>query len=518
MPLPLPEYDRLDATDLARLVRAGEVSPEELAEAALARVEARGEPLGAFTHVERPEAVIAQATSAPDGPFRGVPFPVKDLMHAVAGMPMRSGSEAFRHFVPEADSTLITRYRAAGLVFVGKTSVPEFGLMGVTEPQAYGPARNPWAPERSPGGSSGGAGAAVAARIAPAASASDGGGSIRIPASFGGVFGLKPSRGRVPEGPFVGESWHGAAASLAITRTVRDAAALLDVAAGPSPGDPVALARPATPFADEVGRAPGRLRIGFTATSPLGTPVDPACVRAVTEAAALLERLGHDVEEAAPEVDGRAIARGYLTLYFGQVAAAVRRSEEIVPGARQRVEPATRLLAQIGESLSAGQYVTLLDGWNDLGRAVGRFHERYDLYLTPTAAALPPEVGAQDPTATERLLMQVAIAARAGGLLLKTGFVDRLVDERLAATPFTQLANLAGLPAMSVPMLWTDPGPGAPRGLPVGVQVVARPAEEAVLLRLAAQIEAERPWADREPALVETAAVPEAETVPASEA
>lgn len=505
MPLPLPEYDRLDAVALAGLVRSGEVSPEELAEAAMARVLARGEPLGAFVHVEHPEAVRAQAASAPDGPFRGVPFPVKDLMHAVAGMPMRSGSGAFRDFVPEVDSTIVARYRAAGLVFVGKTAVPEFGLMGVTEPEAYGPARNPWAPRRSPGGSSGGAGAAVAARIAPAASASDGGGSIRIPASFGGVFGLKPSRGRVPEGPFVGESWHGAAASLAITRSVRDTAALLDVAAGPSPGDPVALPLPETPFADHVGRDPGRLRIGYTTASPLGTPVDPACVRAVAEAAALLDGLGHHVEEAEPDVDGRAIARGYLTLYFGQVAAAVRRAEEVYPDARQNVEPATRLLAQIGESLSAGAYVTLLNGWNDLGRAVGRFHERYDLYLTPTAAALPPEVGEQDPTAIERLLMRAATTARAGGLLLKTGFVDRLVEERLSATPFTMLANLAGLPAMSVPMLWTEPHPGAPRGLPVGVQFVARPASEAVLLRLAAQIEAERPWADRAPALVEAA-------------
>lgn len=501
MPLPLPEYDRLDATALAALVRSGEVSAAEVADAALARAEARGRPLGAFAHIEPAADVRQRAGRAPDGPFRGVPFPIKDLLHPVAGQPMRSGSAALRDFVPEADATLVTRYREAGLVIVGKTSVPEFGLMGITEPEAYGPARNPWAPGRSPGGSSGGAGVAVAARVVPAADASDGGGSIRIPASYCGLFGLKPSRGRVPDGPFVGEVWHGANASLPLTRSTRDAAAFLDVAAGPAPGDPVSLPPPATPFADEVGRDPGRLRIGYTARSPLGTPVAPACRAAVEEAAALLAGLGHEVEEAEPDVDGRAVARNYLTMYFGQTAAAVRRTSAIVGrDVRGEVELTTRLLAQIGEGLSAGRYVELLDSWNDLARAMGRFHETYDLYLTPTVAALAPPVGSQAPTAAERRLMRTAVTTRAARLLLKTGFVEELVDERLAATPFTQLANLAGLPAMSVPLHWTDPLPGAPRGLPVGVQFVARPAAEAVLLRLAAQLEAERPWADRQPA------------------
>ena len=500
MPLPLPEYDDLDAVALADLVRTGEVSPVELAEAALARIAARNPELNAFPHVEPAWAVREAAARAGAGPLGGVPYAVKDLMHAVAGMPMRAGSRSMRGVIPPEDAHLVRRLREAGVVIVAKTATPEFGLMGVTEPEAHGPTRNPWALDRTPGGSSGGTGAAVAARIFPAADASDGGGSIRIPASFGGLFGLKPSRGRVSEGPETGEAWHGAAVGLAITRTVRDTAALLDALAGPMPGDPIALPTPATPFRDEVGRAPGRLRIGFTTRSPLGTPVDPECARATEDAARLLASLGHEVEPAEPQIDGREVATGYLTMYFGQCAAALRSIEaKLGPGAARETELTTRFLASIGESLSAGRYVELLNGWNTVGRAMGAFHERYDLYLTPTVAALAPLVGSQAPTAAERALMRTAIATRAGGLLLQSGFVEQLVDERLGATPFTQLANLAGLPAMSVPLHWTGPLPGAPDGLPVGVQFVARPAEEAVLLRLAAQLEAERPWADRRP-------------------
>ena len=506
MPLPLPEYDDLDALALAGLVRAGEVTPAELGEAALARIEARNPELNAFPHVEPAGAVRAAAERAADGPLHGVPYPVKDLMHAVAGMPMRAGSRSMRGVIPPADAFLVERLREAGVVIVGKTATPEFGLMGVTEPEASGPTRNPWALDRTPGGSSGGAGAAVAARIVPAADASDGGGSIRIPASFGGLFGLKPSRGRVTEGPDIGEGWHGAAASLAVTRTVRDTAALLDALAGPAPGDPVALPRPATPFLDEVGRDAGRLRIGYTTRSPLGTPVDPECERAARDAATLLDGLGHHVEEAEPDLDGRSIATGYLTMYFGQVAASLRGLEATLgSGAARETELTTRFLGSIGEGLSAGRYVELLNDWNTLGRAVGRFHETYDLYLTPTVAALAPLVGSQTPTAAERALMRTAIATRAGGVLLRSGFVEQLVDERLAATPFTQLANLAGLPAMSVPLHWTGPRPGAPDGLPVGVQFVGRPASEALLLRLAAQLEAERPWAHRRPGWITAA-------------
>ena len=503
MPIPLPDYDHLDATALADLVRIGEATPGDLADAALARIAVRDPSLHAFPYVEAAPALREHAERAPAGPFQGVPFAVKDLIHPVAGMPMRSGSAAYEGFVPDVDATLVTRYREAGLVLVGKTATPEFGLMGVTEPAAFRPTRNPWATGRSPGGSSGGAAAAVAARILPFADASDGGGSIRIPASFCGLFGLKPSRGRVSEGPTHGETWHGASASLAVTRSVRDAAALLDAVAGPAPGEPAALPKPESPFLDEVGRDPGPLRIGFSTASPLGTPVDPSSVAAVQQAAALLEGLGHRVDEAAPEVDGRALAQSYFTMYFGQVAAEVRKAERVMgAGARGKTELVTQLLAQIGESLSAGVYVEHLLRWNDYARAVGHFHQRYDLLLTPTVAALAPEIGSQQPSRAEQVAMRAAVKTRTGGWLLKAGFVEQLIRERLAATPFTQLANLCGLPAMSVPLYWTAPMAGAVAGLPVGVQFVARPAEEALLLRLAAQLERAQPWADRHPPLL----------------
>ncbi|MEO0557911.1 MAG: amidase [Bacteroidota bacterium] len=501
--LPIPEYDDLDAVGLAERIHQREVTPAELAEAALARIAARNPELNALPHIEPAGLARRAAEAAVEGPLHGVPYLVKDLMHAVAGMPMRNGSRATRGIIPPHDAFLVQKMKDAGLVILGKTAAPEFGLMGVTEPEAHGPTRNPWALDRTPGGSSGGAAAAVAARLVPAADAADGGGSIRIPASFCGLFGLKPSRGRVSEGPDIGEGWHGATASLAVTRSVRDTAALLDALAGPMPGDPVALPTRETSFLRQLETPPEPLRIGMTTHSPLGTPVHPECVQAAETAATLLEHLGHHVEEAEPQLEGRTIATGYITMYFGQVAYALRRIESLLgPEAARETELTTRFLASIGESLSAGRYVELLNEWNTLGRALGRFHETYDLLMTPTVAALAPLVGSQAPTAAERALMRAAIATRSGGLLLKSGFVEQVVDERLSATPFTQLANLAGLPAMSVPLHWTGPQPGAPDGLPVGVQFVARPAEEGMLLRLARQLEAERPWAHRRPGWV----------------
>ena len=498
----MTDYDDLDATALAARIRSGDATAVEAMDAALDRVAARNPIVGAFPHVEPRAQARRIARATPPGPFGGVPYPVKDLAHPVAGMPMRSGSAALRDVVPDTDAEMVTRMRAAGLALFAKTATPEFGLMGITEPEAHGPTRNPWAPGRSPGGSSGGAAAAVAARIVPAADASDGGGSIRIPAGFCGLFGLKPGRGRVSDGPDHGEPWHGATASLAVTHSVRDSAALLDALCGPAPGDPVALPRPDVPFLDAVGQDPGRLRIGFTTASPLGTAVDPECVRAVEDAAARLDRLGHHVEEASPDIDGRAVAVGYLTMYFGQVAAVIRRVEAALGRAAVgRMELTTRFLGAVGEGLSAGRYVELLLGWNDVSRAFGRFHQTYDLYLTPTAAALAPPIGAQAPTAAERALMQTALATRTAGALLKTKWVEQIVDERLGATPFTQQANLAGLPAMSVPLYHTAPMPGAPRGLPVGVHFIGRPHQEALLLRLAAQLEADAPWTDRRPEL-----------------
>ena len=490
----LPDYDRHDALGLAGLVRAGEVTPSELLEEAIARAEETNPALNAIV---TPMYEIGRriAASPPAGPFSGVPFLLKDLLQPMAGARMTAGSAALRSYVPPVDSHVVARFRAAGLVTFGKTNVPEFGLVATTEPRAYGATHNPWSLERSPGGSSGGSAAAVAAGVVPMAGANDGGGSIRIPAAWCGLFGLKPSRGRVSSGPLYSEVWGGAVADLVLTRSVRDSAAALDAIIGPSPGDPYPFARLERPYLDELRHEPGRLRIAFNTRSPIGRDVDPECERAVEEAAAFLEGLGHDVEEAAPAIDGLAVARAYLELYFGEVAAEMRWLESVVgkSNAHAGVEETTRLVGLIGESISAAEHVASRRRWNEFARAMGDFHATYDLYLTPTTAALPVPLGSLGQSGAERMALRAANLVRAGGLVKASGIAERIALENMAPVPFTQLANLTGQPAMSVPLHWTADG------LPCGAHFVAPIGEEALLFRLAAQLEEARPWFDRRP-------------------
>lgn len=488
-----PEYEQYDGLGLAELVRRGEVSPAELAEEAIRRAEALQPKLNFLVTPLFERGRQAARGALPDGPFRGVPFLLKDILQDLAGVRSTSGSACMAAYVPDRDAEVVRRFREAGLVVLGKTNVPELGLMGVTEPEAFGATRNPWDTERTPGGSSGGAAAAVAAGVVPLAGANDGGGSIRIPASHCGLFGLKPSRGRVPAGPYHAEVWEGASVDHALTRSVRDSAALLDAVAGPDAGAPYTIAPPERPYTEEAGRAPGRLRVAFSARSPLGTPVHPECVAAVRGAAALLEELGHDVEEAEPEIDGLAVARCYFMLYFGQVAATLDRIEAEAPGTSRRAELPTRALAAIGRHLSAGAYVRSKQRWNEFGRAMGAFHAGYDLYLTPVVAEPPVRIGELAPRRLERLQMQLVSGLRLGRLVPFMRLVDRLATESLSRTPFTQLANLTGQPAMSVPLHWT------PEGLPVGAHFTAPFGAEATLFRLAAQLEEARPWFDRRP-------------------
>jgi amidase len=493
MPI-ISEYDRFDALGLAALVARGEVSPAELLEEAIRRTEALNPHLNAVILRLDDHARRLATGPLPDGPFRGVPFLLKDIMQAYAGVPLTSGSRALAGFVPPGDAEVVRRFRRSGLITFGRTNVPEFGLVAFTEPEAYGPARNPWDLARTPGGSSGGAAAAVAAGIVPIAGANDGGGSIRIPAACCGLFGLKPTRGRVPVGPFFGEVWDGAAVDHVLTRSVRDSAAMLDAIAGPDVGAPYSIAPPGRAFAEEARRAPGRLRIAFTTRSPLPGTVHPECVAAVERTAALLERLGHDVEHAEPAIDGIAVGRAYLTLYFGQVAADMRWLVRTRGRAALRLlEPSTRAVGEIGNRLSSGEYVAQRRMWNVFARAAGAFHQRWDLYLTPTLAEPPVRIGELLPTRGERVALRAAAALRLGRPLLASGLIDRLVRENLSRTPFTQLANLTGQPAMSVPLHWSADG------LPVGVQFTAASGDEATLLRLAGQLEAELPWFDRRP-------------------
>lgn len=480
------EYLRYDATALADLIRRGDVSSREVVEAAVDRANRVNGSLNAICHPQFSEA-MAQSFPA-QAAFAGVPLLLKDLAQEQAGQPCSYGSRALRSNVPDRDSEFVRRARDGGLVFLGRTATPEFGLKAVTESELWGPSRNPWHSDLTPGGSSGGSGAAVAAGVVPMAGANDGGGSIRIPAAYNGLFGLKPSRGRISVGPYMGEAWTGASTDHVVTRTVRDSATMLDVLSGPASGDPFRIPAPETTFQDLMQRAPGRLKIGVFTSSPYNTEVAPECVAAVEETARMLEGLGHDVEYARPEYDGPALARCYLTLYFGEVSALMDMAREQFGAADKDFELETRLLGMLGRTTPLPDYVRRRQQWNDFARALGTFFDRFDLYLCPSTGQLPARIGQTETPAHLKLVARLMLTLKAGKLVHRSGQVDQMALESLARTPFTQLANLTGTPAMSVPMHWTG------NGLPVGVQFGAAHGGEDRLLQLAAQLEDANPW------------------------
>ena len=495
--LSFAEYDRLDGLAQAALVRTGQLTAAELCAAAVARAEAVNPQINAVVHALYEPGRQRAAAGLPAGPFGGVPFLLKDFGAPYAGAPHTSGSRALRGFVPKEDAELVRRWQAAGLNILGKTNTPEFALMGVTEPLLHGPARNPWHLGHTPGGSSGGAAAAVAAGIVPMAGAGDGGGSIRIPAACCGLFGLKPSRGRVPTGPEQGEKWQGAAVEHVLSRSVRDSAALLDATQGPDAGAPYFLPSPVRPYLEEVSRDPGRLRIAFSLGHPLGRALHPECATAVRDAAQLLESLGHNVAEVSLPFDGRAVASAFLMLYFGETGASIAALSKHLgrPARPDDVEPTTWLLGLLGRTYSAADFAAARHSWNDHARAFGRFHQTYDLLLTPTLAAPPVRIGELQPKPLEQTLLRLVNTFGLGGLIRRSGIVEKLAAQSLEKTPYTQVANLTGQPAMSVPLHWTADG------LPCGVQFIARLGAEDVLFRLAGQLEQARPWFARRPNL-----------------
>ncbi len=493
------EYVACDATRLAALVAGREVSPGELLDIALAQTRLTQERINAVCRSMEAEARAELAGPPLTGPFAGVPFLLKDGVQDVAGLPTGYGSAGMQRLVPAATAHIVRRYREAGLVVFGKTNLPEFALKAVTDSQANGRTSNPWNVEHVPGGSSGGAAAAIASGIVPMAAAADGGGSIRIPAACCGLFGLRPSRGRVSCGPGMGEAWFGASSEGVISRSVRDTARALDAIAGAEPGDAFAIAAPAQSWVDAMRQAPGRLRVGFTTASPLGTPVHPEAVAAVRDAATLLASLGHDVEEAAPAIDGALLAKNYLHIYFGQVPAAMARA--YAAGAKRgEFELMTRIIETLGKATSAPTLTAHLAQWNQHARALAAFHQRHDLLLTPTLAHPPVRHGAGDPPKAQQAVLDLLDRTGLLGLLARSGLlaaaVDKIAADSLQYVPFTQLANLTGTPAMSVPLHWTADG------LPLGVQFVAPFGREDRLLQLAAQLEQARPWFGRLPAWV----------------
>jgi amidase len=477
------ELAALDATAQAELVRRRAVTPRELVELAIRRIERLDPQLNAVIHPALEEArAEAVSPDLPDGPFRGVPFLMKDLGGPEAGRRYCGGMRALKDaaWVEPENAYITERFRAAGLLSVGRTNTPELGLMTTTEPEAFGPTRNPWNVGHSAGGSSGGSAAAVAAGIVPVAHASDGGGSIRIPASMCGLVGLKPTRGRNSFGPALGERWNGFSVEFTLTRSVRDAAALLDVTAGPMPGDPYYTPPPPLGFADALAAPPPHLRIGIMRRAPLdrGVDIDPVCVEAVDRTARLLVDMGHVVEESHPDaLDDVGSMAHFVVVIAANTARALETCGEKIGRALAPadVEPLTWAIAERGRALSAAELLASLESIHRFGRRLAAWwHDGFDLLLTPTCAAPPPPIGFVTSTLEEPF--RAFFRAAAYGV-------------------FTSAFNLSGQPAVSLPMHWSRDD------LPIGVQLAAAFGREDLLLQVAAQLEHAAPWKDRRPAV-----------------
>ena len=465
-------------TELAASVRGGDVSARELVEASLHAIDRLNGELNAFVTLCEDRA-LAEADAIQPGdsrPLAGIPIAIKDLGQFTEGVRTTMGMNAMEEWVPPMDSALVRRVREAGAIVVGKTNTPELGILPVTEPERFGPTRNPWDTSRTPGGSSGGSASAVASGMIPIAHANDGGGSIRIPASACGLVGLKPARGRVSLSP-MGEYAGGIAIDGCVSRTVADTALMLDVIAGYEPGDPYWAPAPLAPFADAVERAPGALRVAFMTESPNGVPVHDDCVTAVRETAELLESLGHSVQEAPPLSDEGYIDN-FIKLWTSGVAIAVRgfgmlRGE---PLDLDKLEPLTREMKEMADGFSAADYLEALGFLQMLSRGVVGMWSDIDVLLTPTVAQPPLPIGALAPQEGEPAMAWLNNAAE--------------------WVPFTPVVNVTGQPAISLPLHHSE------AGLPIGVHLVGPPAGEELLLSLSAQLEQARPWAARRPEVV----------------
>ena len=471
------DYEEHDAVGLAALVARGETTPEELLEAAIERVDARNGAVNAVTNKLYDHGREAIVDGLPDGPLKGVPYLLKDLGAALAGCPTTRGCRFFEDVVPAEDSELVKRLKRAGTVIFGRTNTCELGLSLTCEPQLHGATKNPWDQTRISGGSSGGAAAAVGARMLPAAHASDGFGSIRAPAACCGLVGLKPTRGRNTLAPYMGEGSAGLSTEHAVTLSVRDSAAILDATRGPGAGDPYSAAPPARPFLDEVGTDPGKLRIAFTSRTPNGAPVGADALRVLEETAALAADLGHQVEEADPDIDGGAVVPTFLTLMAANTVVNLSSHPSAGRAAREdEVERVTWLMAKTGEAVSSADYVRATQTMHRLGRQMAAFHRDHDILLTPGLAT---------------------------GSAVELGWLDMMMEDAdeywrrvFHFSPFTVWFNLTGQPAIMLPI-----GESA-GGLPVAVQAIAPFGDEATLFRFSAQLEAARPWFDRKPAMV----------------
>ncbi|GAB3043326.1 amidase [Virgibacillus ainsalahensis] len=486
----LQTYRKLDATDLAELIKMKEISPKELLELSFEQLEKVNPSLNSVIHLRKEKALKEAGSFVGDErPFAGVPILLKNISQSLQEELMTSGSRLLKSNTAQHDSNFVKKFREAGFQFMGHTNTPEFGLKNITEPEWYGPTRNPWNTDYSPGGSSGGASAAIASGIVPMAGASDGGGSIRIPASFTGLFGLKPTRGRTPVGPGVGRQWQGASIDFVLSKSVRDSAAMLDIlqvvqpeAAFHTPlfdGNYVGALQ--TPFQKP-------LKIAYTTTSPVGTSVSEDAKEAVRKTVKWLEKEGHMVEEKENDVDGVQLMQNYYLMNSGEISSVVKQLEQGIGRAitADDVEIETWLLNEAGKSVSAADYSASLTSWDMAAAQMAKLHQTYDFYITPATAHTAPRIGELTFSGEEQ-----------DELRLKMNEIDKKHQQdlvydmflpSLTYTPFTQLANLTGQPAMSVPVHLSV------EGLPLGVQVMAGKGEENRLLQLAYQLEQSDLW------------------------
>jgi len=468
----ISDYADHDAMGLAQLVAKGDVSAGELTEEAIGRIEKHNPTLNAVV-TEMFTQGRETAKHSNGGAFAGVPFLLKDINGDYEGVPTQFGSRFLAGNPATHDATLTKRFKEAGLVCLGKTNVPEFGLLPITEPALYGPARNPWNTDYSTGGSSGGSAAAVAAGIVPVAHANDGGGSIRIPASCCGLVGLKPTRARNPIGPDLGDIMGGIVCDHVVSRTVRDTAAMLDCTSGPELGAPYSAPPPARPFLEEVSRDPGKLRVAYMTKNMNGEKVDPECIRGVEAAAKLLESLGHEVSEADPGISGEMMTEAFMAVWASGLATQID-AVAMMTGRSpdNEIEGLSWGLYQAGKQVTAVQYQMAHATFQMMARQVAYFMQDYDVMLSSTLGAPPIKIGTVD--------IDERDAEKAFGPILDY-------------VPFTPLQNATGQPAISLPLHWTEDG------LPVGMMFAGRYGEEDLLLRLAAQLEKAQPWIQRKP-------------------
>lgn len=491
------EYRKHDATSLAELIKKKEVTPIELLETAITRAEEVNPKINAVVTKLYDLGKEQLKNLDTNAPLAGVPYLIKDLGPQLKGTRYTCGSGILKDFISTENSVVTDRMLKAGLIIFGKTNTPEFGLTPWTEGKLLGTAHNPWNLNHTTGGSSGGSAAAVAAGIVPMASANDGGGSIRIPASCNGLFAIKPTRGRITLGPYFGEGWGGAVCEGLVSRSVRDSALYYDLVHGSNEGDPYHIKPPEHPFMHEITRIPRKLKIGYTTKMPGGMsqPVDEENVKAIAQAVQLLKSLGHEVVEVELPYKKEVLTELLYAMVYGETSATLDYIGEQRGRKPQRseVEPNTWLLYKLGKSFSANAFALAKLKWNEVNRKLADFHKQYDLLLTPTLGMRPFKIGAMNNPPLEEISLRILNALGISSIIRYTGMIEKIAEQTFSWIPYAPLANITGQPAMTVPLYSSS------ENLPIGIMFTAPLGDEATLFQLGAQLEKAQPWFNQVP-------------------